>query len=121
MPDFPLSWTVEVNPGKPGMTVIRHRNQSGMLHLQAMRAGCHYVHGHVHKLGVHRHPAFGRILYSVDTGSLADPDSDAFDYAEGAPAHAQGFAVLTYRDGKLLPPELCEMIEGRAWWRGDWL
>ena len=117
-PAWPLSWTVEINAGGPGMTVIRHRNQAGMLHLQGQKAGCHYVHGHLHKLNVHRLATFAGIRYSVDTGSLADPDSDAFDYAEGGPDHAQGFAVLTYKDGHLLPPELCEVVRGQAWFRG---
>lgn len=118
IPKWPLSWTVEVNPGGYGMTVIRHRNQSGMLHLQAMRAGCHYVHGHLHRLNVHRQTTFQGLRYSVDTGSLADPHSDAFDYMEGNPDHAQGFAVLTYRDGRLMPPELVEITDGVAWFRG---
>jgi hypothetical protein len=117
-PAWPLSWTVEVNAGGPGMTVIRHRNQAGMLHLQAQKAGCHYVHGHLHRLNIHRMATFAGCRYSVDTGSLADPDSDAFDYAEGGPDHAQGFAVLTYKDGHLLPPELCEIVHGVAYFRG---
>jgi hypothetical protein len=120
-PQWPLSWTVEVNPGGPGMTVIRHRNQAGMLHLQAVKAGCHYVHGHLHRLNVHTAATFSGYKYSVDAGALSDPDSDAFDYAEGAPAHAQGFAVLTYNGGKLMPPELCVVIDGKAWFRGGYV
>jgi UDP-2,3-diacylglucosamine pyrophosphatase LpxH len=117
-PAWPLSWTVEINSGTPGMTVIRHRNQAGMLHLQAQKAGVHYVHGHLHRLNVHRAATYAGVRYSVDTGSLADPASDAFDYAEGGPDHAQGFAVLTFRDGMLLPPELCEIVRGKAYFRG---
>lgn len=118
-PQWPLSWTVEINAGTAGMTVIRHRNQAGMLHLQAQKAGVHYVHGHLHRLNVHRLPTFNGIRYAVDTGSLADPDSEGFDYAEGGIPHAQGFCVLTYRDGRLMPPELVEVIDGRAWFRGE--
>jgi hypothetical protein len=118
-PKWPLSWTVEINPGTAGMTVIRHRNQAGMLHLQALKAGCHYAHGHLHKLNVHRFPTFNGVRYSVDCGSLADGQSDGFDYAEGAPEPVQGFAVLTYRDGMLLPPELCEVVGDMAYFRGQ--
>jgi len=118
IPAWPLSWTVEINSGGPGMTVVRHRNQAGMLHLQGQKAVCHYVHGHCHKLGVHRLPTFNGMRYSVDTGALADPDSDVFDYAEGAPNHLQGFVVLTYKGGKLMPPELVEVVDGVAWFRG---
>lgn len=118
IPAWPLSWTVEINPGTLGMTVIRHRNQAGMLHLQAIKAGANYIHGHLHKLNVHRVPTFNGVRYSVDTGSLADPQSDAFDYMEGNPDHAQGFAVLTFKGGKLLPPELVEVVDGTAYFRG---
>ncbi len=117
-PHWPLSWTVAINEGSPGHTVIRHRNQAGMLHLQAQKAGVHYIHGHLHKLNVHRAATFAGIKYSVDTGSLADPKSEGFDYMEGNFEHAQGFAVLTFRKGVLMPPELCEVVNGLAWFRG---
>jgi len=118
IPRWPLSWTIEINAGTPGMTVIRHRNQPGMLHLQAVKAGTHYAHGHLHRLNVHRVATFNGVRYSVDCGSLADPDSDAFDYAEGGAPHAQGFAVLTFKGGQLLPPELCEVVGDMAYFRG---
>lgn len=117
-PAWVLSWAVELNAGTPGHTVIRHRNLQGMLHLQALRAATHMVHGHLHRLNVHRAPTFAGVRYSVDCGVLADPHSDAFDYAEGSPDAQQGFVVLTYRDGKLMPPELCEIIDGVPWFRG---
>ncbi len=90
-----------------------------MLHLQAVKAGAHYVHGHLHRLNVHSVATFSGFRYSVDTGSLADPDSEAFDYAEGAPAHCQGFAVLTFKGGKLLMPELCYVQDQVAYFRGQ--
>ncbi len=117
-PHWPLSWTVEINAGTPGMTVLRHRNQAGMLHLQAQKAGCHYAHGHLHRLNIHRMPTFQGVRYSIDGGSLADPTSDGFDYAEGNIEHAQGFVVLTYRNYILMPPEICELVDGKAWFRG---
>lgn len=118
-PRWPLSWTVEINTGGPGMTVIRHRNQAGMLHLQGLRAGTHYVHGHLHRLGVHSASTFAGKRYSVDTGSLADPRSDGFDYTEGNAEHAQGFAVLTYKSSQLLWPELCYVEGENAYFRGQ--
>jgi hypothetical protein len=118
VPRWPLSWTVELNSNGPGMTVVRHRNQAGMLHLQGQKAGCHYVHGHLHKLNVHTLATFAGKRYSVDTGSLADPTSKGFDYTEGGPDHAQGFAVLTFRNGRLLLPEICFVDDGVAYFRG---
>jgi hypothetical protein len=119
VPRWPLSWTAEINSGTDGMTVVRHRNQAGMLHLQGQKAGCHYVHGHLHKLNVHTLATFAGFRYSVDTGSLADPESEGFDYGEGGPNHCQGFAVLTYRNYKLMLPELAYVQDGKAYFRGE--
>lgn len=117
-PKWPLSWTVAINAGTPGHTVIRHRNQAGMLHLQAQKAGVHYVHGHLHRMNDNANPGFAGIRYSVDAGSLADPDSEGFDYMEGNIPHVCGFAVLTYQAGRLLKPEFCYLDGGRMWFRG---
>lgn len=117
IPAWPLSWTIRLQ-GKVE-TVIRHRHQAGMLHLQAQKAGCHYIHGHLHKLNVHAVAQYGRHLFSVDAGSFADPGSDAFDYAEDGPEHCQGFVVLTYRDGELLWPEPVFIRNQTAWFRGE--
>lgn len=117
-PHWPLSWTVCINEGGPGMTIVRHRNQAGMLHLQAQKAGCHYVHGHLHRMNDNANPGFAGVRYSVDAGSLADPDSEGFDYQEGGVGHVCGFAVLTYKAGRLLKPEFCYLHEGQMMFRG---
>ena len=115
IPSWPLSWTVEIN----GNTILRHRNLGGMLHLQAQKAGCHFAHGHLHKLGCMATPQYHGFHFSVDCGSFSDPSSDAFDYTEDGPPHVQGFAVLTYRNGKLLWPEFCYVIDDKAYFRGQ--
>ena len=117
-PKWPLSWTVAVNPGTAGMLVVRHRNQAGMLHLQAQKSGCHYAHGHTHNLNDNAKPTFNGVRYSIDCGSLADPNSEGFDYMEGNVPHVCGFAVLTYQAGRLLKPEFCYLHEGEMWFRG---
>jgi hypothetical protein len=51
---------------------------------------------------------------------LADPGSDQFAYIEDNPVPwCQGFAVLKFQNGLLLPPELCEVIDGTAYFRGE--
>jgi hypothetical protein len=117
-PKWPLSWTIAVNPGTAGMLIVRHRNQAGMLHLQAQKAGCHYAHGHLHRLNDSVMPTFNGKRYSIDCGSLADSDSEGFDYMEGNVPHVQGFAVLTYHAGQLLKPEFCYEDGGAMWFRG---
>jgi len=63
----------------------------------------------------HRHDAHVRPLddlrgtrYGVDTGCIADTDARTFvDYTRGSPKNwRSGFCVLTFREGRLLQPEL---------------
>ena len=115
IPSWPLSWTLEINSN----TIVRHRHLGGMLHMQAQKAGCNYVHGHLHKLGCIATPHFHDFKFSVDCGSLSDPSSDAFDYMEGGIPHVQGFAVLTYANGRMLWPEFCYVIGDKAYFRGS--
>ena len=115
IPSWPLSWTVEIN----GDTILRHRHLGGMLHLQAQKAGCNFVHGHLHKLGCMVTPQYHGFKYSIDAGSLADPKSDAFDYAEDGVPFVQGFAVLKFENYKLLWPEFCYVQNGVAYFRGN--
>ena len=117
-PKWPLSWTIAVNHGTAGMLIVRHRNQAGMLHLQAQKAGCHYAHGHLHNMNDNARPSFNGVRYSIDCGSLADPESEGFDYGEGNIPHICGFAVLTYQAGRLLKPEFAYLHEGEMWFRG---
>lgn len=116
IPAWPLSWTIELKGAIP--TILRHRNLAGMLHLQSQKAGVNYVHGHLHKLNVHTVAQYGRFIHSVDGGSFADPQSDAFDYAEDAPPHVQGFVILQFEKGRLLWPEVVYVSQGHAYFRG---
>jgi hypothetical protein len=52
---------------------------------------------------------------------MANLDDPAFEYAEDNPKNwRSGFAVLTFWQGKLMPPELCEVIsEGIVYFRGQ--
>jgi hypothetical protein len=53
---------------------------------------------------------------------LGDPMHKAFEYAEGTASRAQpGFVLITFRDGIMMPPELCELVDGRPVFRGDYL
>jgi hypothetical protein len=58
--------------------------------------------------------------WGVDAGTLAEPYGDQFTYTEMNPVNwCSGFCVLTFENGKLLPPELCEVIDGIAYFRGQ--
>lgn len=58
----------------------------------------------------------------MDTGTLADPSGPQFvDYLEDAPTNwRSGFAVLTFKDGRLLWPELVHKYDdGKIEFRGQ--
>jgi hypothetical protein len=69
------------------------------------------VTGHLHSSKVTPLSDYNGTRYGVDTGCLANPSHPAFtDYTEDAPLDwRSGFAVLTFRDGKLMLPELVQL------------
>lgn len=105
-----------------GSTVIKHRWHNGIhaTYNNTVKAGVNIVTGHLHRLQVAAWGDYNGRRYGVDTGTLADPLGDQFGYLEDNPTPwAQGFAVLTFENGRLLPPELCEVIDGVAYFRGQ--
>lgn len=126
LPKWKSCWSLMVNKH----TLIKHRIRGG---IHAVWNNMHASHtstvtGHLHKLEVkpftHMAPTNNGCIYGVDTGTLADPWADTFAYLEEGPRNwRSGFAVLTFVDGILMPPELCQIVDGQAWFRGrlhDW-
>ena len=86
----------------------------------AMKSGVTIVTGHTHALEVKPFNDLRGRRYGIQTGTVADPDDPQFEYAGARPSQAcSGFVVLTFRDGQLLQPELCEVVGGKAWFRGE--
>lgn len=108
-----------------GHTMIKHRWHNGIhaAYNNVLKSGVSVVTGHLHALQVRPYTDYNGTRYAVDTGTLADPFGAQFTYAEDSPAnHRSGLAVLTFRDGKLLPPELAEVVneeEGTVFFRGE--
>lgn len=119
LPEWRECMSVFVN----GSTMIKHRFNGGIhaAYNNTLRAGTNIVTGHTHHLEVKPWGDYRGRRYGVQTGALADVDSPAFAYTEDSPtAWCSGFAVLTFdKDGRLLMPELCEVIEGVAYFRGQ--
>lgn len=119
LPAWFSCWSVMVNEN----TMIKHRFNNGIhaAYNNTLRAGTNIVTGHLHRLLVTRWADYKGARYGVDTGTLADLDGDQFLYAEDNPRPwGSGFAVLTFdADGQLLPPELCEVTRGKAYFRGE--
>jgi hypothetical protein len=123
LPRWRAGWALHVNAETDGWTVIRHRPVSGGIHSaynSTLKSGTHYVHGHLHKLNITPWTDYRGRRYGVDTGTLAAPDGPQFNYTEAGPLNwASGFAVLTFRDGRLLQPELAVFEGGAVYFRGE--
>lgn len=118
LPAWLPCWSLMIN----GNTMVKHRYNNGVhaLYNNTLKAGTNIVTGHLHRLMVTAWGDYNGRRWGIDTGTLADPDGPQFAYAEDNPsAHCSGFAVLTFdEDGLLTPPELCEVIRDRAYFRG---
>jgi len=109
-PRWKFSTSVMVNDH----TQIKHRNYNGIhaAYNAVLRSGVSTVNGHLHSLKVTPWTDLTGTRYGVDTGSLADVWGSQFEYQEdGTRNHRSGFVVLTFYEGKLLPPEMLEVID----------
>lgn len=106
---FPLwepCWSVFINKD----VVVKHRFKGG-IHAprnNTLNSGRTTVTGHLHSQKVMPLTDYNGTRYGVDTGCIADPSHKAFvDYTEdNAKDWRDGFVVLTFLNGELLPPEL---------------
>jgi hypothetical protein len=106
-----------------GQTMVKHRWKSGQGATRAntLNAGISMVTGHLHSQNVRPLSDYRRHdRYGVDTGCVADKEHRAFTYTEDSALDwRSGFALLTYRDGILMPPELVTKMDAKTvWFRG---
>jgi len=106
-------------------TMIKHRWHNGIhaIYNNTLKSGASVVTGHLHSLKVIPWTDYNGTRYGVDTGTLASIDDDSFAYSEDSPKNwRSGFAVLTFDEGELLPPELCQVLDeakGKCYFRGS--
>lgn len=116
---FTMSAMLNPRSASPVMTKHRYANGIHAAYNNTMKAGVSMVTGHLHRLTVTCWGDYRGRRYGVDTGTLAEPHGPQFTYSEDAPSpHGSGFAVLTFVDGDMLPPELVEVRAGTAYFRG---
>jgi len=119
LPAWEFAWSVW--PTKD--CIIKHRYKGGIhaTHNNTVSAGISIVTGHLHSLKVTPFADYNGNRYGVDTGTLAEPHGAQFDYAEGNPQnHRSGFAVLTFKGGRILWPELVhKWADGQVEFRGQ--
>lgn len=108
---FPLwekGWSAWINND----VVCKHRWKGGIhaTHNNTLNSGKTMVTGHLHSQKVTPFTDYNGTRYGIDTGCVADPYQESFSYAEDNPRNwISGFAVLTFKDDRLLYPELCSV------------
>ena len=109
---FPLwkpCWSYWVNSD----TVIKHRFKGGFGagRANSVASGTNIITGHTHNLAVQPVTDYNGTRYGVQTGTLADPDSEQFvHYTEDNPKDwRSGFALLSFERGRLMLPELIQV------------
>lgn len=119
-PAWSPAWMCSINDD----VMVKHRWKGGVhaTHNNTVNAGKTMVTGHLHSLKVTPFSDYNGTRYGVDTGTLADcygPQTS--DYTELSPVNwRSGFVVLTFRDGRLLCPEMVSVhAPGVVDFRGD--
>lgn len=120
-PAWEMQWSTLINADSAHPVMVKHK-QAGGVHAgynNTLKGGWTMVTGHTHQLEAKPIVDYRGRRWGIQDGTLADLHSPQFEYTENGPSLAcPGFVVLTFCDGVLCPPELCEVIDGRAWFRG---
>jgi hypothetical protein len=115
-PDWRQAWRFDFSAFQ-----VMH-NWHGGIHAawnNVVKGGVNIITGHTHALEVRPFRDLRERRYGVQLGMLGDPNWPCFAYGKALPRQwTPGWAVLTVRNGKLLAPELCEVVDGAAWFRG---
>lgn len=113
-----FAWSIRINQS----VIVKHRWHNGIhaTYNNTLKGGLTIVTGHLHRLQITSWGDYTGRRWGVDTGTLSDPKGPQFEYLENNPTPwGSGFAVLTFKDGALLPPELVEVIGDKAFFRGE--
>lgn len=122
-PAWEMAWSFVLNGDGPQPVMVKHRFQSSGVHAAynaTLKGGISTVSGHTHLLEVKTWGDYRGRRYGVQTGCLLDQDAPQCEYNENNPsAQCPGFVVLTFKDGRLMHPEICEVVDGMAFFRGE--
>lgn len=115
-PEWTPAWFITVNEGTPSHTEIRHREKGGVHagYNNTKESGVTMVTGHDHRADVVTYNDRRGQRYGVRAGMGADSPRDPqfVNYLEGKLSNWQSaMAVLTYRNGMLLYPELVLRVD----------
>lgn len=108
-PAWTPCYTAFINDDRQGV-VVTHKLRGGNLAPMnnALWSGRSFVTGHQHNPRVQSVTDYNGTRHGIDAGMLADPRDPAFVHytADGPKNWIAGFCVLTFRNGRLLWPEL---------------
>lgn len=118
---FPLwerGWSCQINKD----VVVKHRYKGGAhaAYNNTINSGMTMVTGHLHSAAVRAFTDYRGTRWGVDTGCVAETNHQAFEYTEDNPKNwVSAFGVFTFKNGKLLWPELVSKFDDNAvQWRG---
>lgn len=115
-------WKNSVSLFVNGNLMFVHKYHNGLhaAHNNVRKAATHIVTGHTHRLTCKPFSSYAGTFYGIETGTMADPDSDAFEYCLDTPKDWQpGFVLLTIKNGQLLYPEFAQVQNGKCFLRGE--
>ena len=70
------------------------------------------VSGHLHSQKITPYTDYNGTRWGVDSGTMADIYGPQFLYAEDNPRNwRSGFAIITFRQGILMTPELVRVVD----------
>jgi hypothetical protein len=125
IPGWTPAWFVTINEGTESHTEIRHRQKGGVhaSYNNTKETGVTLVTGHDHRADVVPYDDRRGRRYGVRTGMMADSarDPQFISYVEARQCNWQsGIAVLTYKNGLLLQPELALRLDDKHFqFRGE--
>ena len=104
-PAWQPCWSFWINED----TCIKHRWKGGWTggRSNTLNSGVNMVTGHTHAMNVIGVTDYNGTRWGVQTGTLADPHGQQFNYTEDAPKDwMSGFIMLSFHNGKMLQPEM---------------
>lgn len=112
-------WSCAINTMvENGRTMVKHKPKGGGMNAaraSTLNSGVSFVHGHLHSQKVMPITDYNGDRYGVDAGCIADPSFKQFiNYTEDGPLDwRSGFCVMTYRDSRLMMPELVSVWDDK--------
>lgn len=118
-PKWQPCWSFWINED----TCIKHRWKGGWTggRNNAVNSGVNMITGHTHVLSAIPFNDYNGTRWGVQTGTLADPHGQQFNYTEDSPKDwNSGFIMLTFDRKKLLQPEMIRVWgEDEVEFRGE--